>query len=385
MQPVLQMFLRCDIHLFFHFYDIQFRKIFIRKCVDVFLLTEMVKKPGKMVKQKKQQGRPRMSPMERAKSRAARDYRKYLHTFTEEFQTEVERKHVQFYGSSARMGRPPLSLKDHQRKAKRYWDASWSKYVEQCKADGMSPEKPEQLAKFRAKDKSGRRGHDRVIYLLKYIRQQQRKADDAEKKPDENYRQALEQTRGRPPMTKAEKVHHYRNKAEKARQEVLEILTDLPKSEQLYYRIYDLKVDRRQARLCINKPDNPQAAALGLSTERAKRRIKELNAQIEMLESERAETLKKDKPKTKEGRPRKMTAIEASNRAAGILQNAIENGSAQAIKAGADELEYLQRRSQKLDELLKEAKRQQLRKKIEDQERELRELGIDPNEVVANG
>ena len=104
-----------------------------------------------------------------------------------------------------------------------------------------------------------------------------------------------------------------------------------------------------------------------------------------MLESERAETLKKDKPKTKEGRPRKMTAIEASNRAAGILQNAIENGSAQAIKAGADELEYLQRRSQKLDELLKEAKRQQLRKKIEDQERELRELGIDPNEVVANG
>lgn len=332
-----------------------------------------------------------MSPMERAKSRAARDYRKYLHTFTEEFQAEVERKHVQFYGSSARMGRPPLSLQDHQQKAKRCWDASWSHYVEQCKADGRAPEKPEQLAKFRSKDKSGRRGHDRVIYLLKYIRQQQRKADDAAKKPDENYQQALEQTRGRPPMTKVEKVHHYRNKAEKARQEVLEILANLPKSEQLYYRIYDLKVDRRQARLCINKPDNPQAVALGLSAEHAKAKIKELDAQIENLESERAKAVKQDKPKAKRGRPRKMTAIEVSDKATEILQNAFDNGSAQAIKAGADELEYLQRRHQKLEELLKEARERQLRDKrrlqakIEEQERELRELGIDPDEVVVNG
>lgn len=329
--------------------------------------------------------------MERAKSRAARDYRKYLHTFTEEFQAEVERKHVQFYGSSARMGRPPLSLKDHQRKAKRYWDASWSKYVEQCKADGMSPEKPEQLAKFRAKDKSGRRGHDRVIYLLKYIRQQQRKADDAAQKPDDYYRQALQQTRGRPPMTKAEKVHHYRNKAEKARQEVSEILTNLPRSEQLYYRIYDLKVDRRQARLCINKPDNPQAVALGLSAQQAKTKIKELDALIERLESERAEALKKDKPKANRERPREMTAIEASNKATEIFQNAFDNGSAQAIKAGADELAYLQRRHQKLNALLQEARerqltqKRQLQKKIEEQERELRELGIDPDEIVVNG
>ena len=78
-----------------------------------------------MAKQKKKQGRPKMTLLERAKSRAARDYRNYLHTFTEEFEDEVERKRVQFFDTRERMGRPPLSSKNHQEKARRRWDTSW--------------------------------------------------------------------------------------------------------------------------------------------------------------------------------------------------------------------------------------------------------------------
>jgi hypothetical protein len=330
-----------------------------------------------MAKQQKTNGRPKMSALDKAKSRAARDYRNYLRTFTAEFEVEVARKSVQFYSSDAAMGRPPLTLKQHQEKARRQWDASWAQYVEQCERDGVEPESPKQLEKFKAKDKAGRRGHDRVIYLLKYIRQQQRKADDAEQTPDEEYEKAQQQTRGRIPMTKLEKVQHYREKAELARQEVLEIVANLPRSEQLYYKIHDLKVDRRQALMCINQPDNPQAIALGLSAEQAREKIKELDTRIGALETERDEALKKEKPKKKRGRPRKLTPNEESEKARQLLQDAFDEA-----EPDEGELEDLRQKSDRLDRLIKEAKEQQLQKKIEEQERELRELGIDPDKVV---
>lgn len=335
-----------------------------------------------MAKQQKTNGRPKMSALDKAKSRAARDYRNYLRTFTPEFEVELSRKCVQFYSSDEAMGRPPLSLKQHQEKARRTWDASWSQYVEQCERDGVEPESPKQLEKFKAKDKAGRRGHDRVIYLLKYIRQQQRKADDAEQTPDSEYLIAQQQTRGRIPMTKLEKVQHYREKAELARQEVLEIVANLPRSEQLYYKIHDLKVDRRQALMCINQPSNPQAIALGLSAQQAREQIKELDTRIGALEVERAEALKKERPKVKRGRPPKMTPNEVSEKARKVLQDAFDNASDEAKQTGRDELDDLQRRTERLDKLLAEAREQQLQKRIEEQERELRELGIDPDQAV---
>jgi hypothetical protein len=178
-------------------------------------------------------------------------------------------------------------------------------------------------------------------------------------------------------MTKLEKVQHYREKAELARQEVLEIVANLPRSEQLYYKIHDLKVDRRQALMCINQPDNPQAIALGLSAEQAREKIKELDTRIGALETERDEALKKEKPKKKRGRPRKLTPNEESEKARQLLQDAFDEA-----EPDEGELEDLRQKSDRLDRLIKEAKEQQLQKKIEEQERDLRELGIDPDKVV---
>lgn len=334
-----------------------------------------------MAKQQKANGRPKMSALEKAKSRAARDYRSYLHTFTKEFEDEAERKRVQFARSSERMGRPPLSLRQHQEKARQRWNNSWAGYVEQCEADGIEPESPKQLERFKAKDKAGRRGHDRVLYLLKYIRQQTRKAEGAEQVPDEEYLFSAQHTRGRIPMSKMEKVQHYEDKAQRARQEVLEIVANLPRSEQLYYKIYDLKVDRRQARMCINKPDHAQAVALGLSAEQARETIKELDTRIAALETERAEALKKEKPKKKQSR-KKMTPNEASEKAREVIQGALDVAAGKTVEPAEDELNDLQQKAERLDKLLKEARARQLLKKIEEQERELRELGIDPDQVL---
>ena len=330
-----------------------------------------------MTNQQKEQGRPKMTPLERAKSRAARDYRSYLHTFTEEFEGEVERKRVQFVNSRKRMGRPPLSLKNHQDKAKRHWEASWAQYVDQCESAGIEPESRAELESYRAKDKSGRRGHDRILYLLKYVRQQQRKAERAEQVPEEEYQKALEQTRGRPPMSKAEKVQHFQRKAEEARREALEKITSLQRSEQFYYEIYELKVDRRQIRMCINHPSSPQAQALGLSAEQAKERVRELDNKISDLEIERDQAIKKEKLSYK-----KMSLHEVSEKAWEIFQDAAENASDHAKKAGDEELEDLQRRVANYEAILKEERLRQWRKRAEEKEKELRELGIDPRKIA---
>lgn len=335
-----------------------------------------------MAGKENQQGRPKLSALEKAKSRAARDYRAFLHTFTGEFEDEVDRKHVQFYESDERMGRPPLTLKQHRAKAEKVWDASWQKYVEQCEADGVDPESPKQLERYKIKDKAGRRGNDRIIYLLKYIRDQERAVAKAEAVPDAEYDKAQRQTRGRRPMTKLEKVAHYREKAKAAELEVVELIANLPRSEQLYYKIHDLKVERRQTNMCITKPDNPQALSLGLSAGQARKQIKELDTRIGALEMERAEALKKEKPKKRKQNAKTMTPNERSEKARQVLQEAYDNASDEMRERGDKELEDLEERTRKLSETLRQVRAERLQKQIEEQERELRELGIDPDQVV---
>jgi uncharacterized sporulation protein YeaH/YhbH (DUF444 family) len=133
--------------------------------------------------------------------------------------------------------------------------------------------------------------------------------------------------------------------------------------------------------MCINQPGNPQAIALGLSAEQAIEKIKELDTRIGALETERAAAVKKEKPKAKPGRTR-TTPNEVSEKAGKGLQEAYDNAPDKIKQKGDDELENLQRKSEKLEVMLKEARAKQLQKKIEEQERELRELGVDPDQVV---
>lgn len=329
---------------------------------------------------KKQEGRPKLSTLDKAKSRAARDYRAYLHKFSSEFDDEIERKRVQFVDSHERMGRPPLSLKQHQGKAKLVWDTAWSDYVAQCEVDKVEPESPKDLERFKAKDKAGRRGNDRIVYLLKYTRQQKRKAVEAEAVPDSEYDKTQRQTRGRTPMTKLEKVAHYNQKAKAAELEVLELIANLSKSEQLYYKIHDLKVERRQALMCITNPNNSQSLALGFSAEQATQEIKELDTTIGAMEVERAEYLKKEKPK--KPRKKKLTPNEISERSRKIFDDAYNNATPEMREKGDREMEDLRMKSQRLSELLKQARADQMRRQIKEQELELIAMGINPDKVM---
>jgi serine phosphatase RsbU (regulator of sigma subunit) len=133
--------------------------------------------------------------------------------------------------------------------------------------------------------------------------------------------------------------------------------------------------------MCINQPGNPQALALGLSAEQAIEKIKELDTRIGALEIERAEAVKMEKSKAKPGRKR-MPPNEVSEKARKVFQEASDNAPDKIKQRGDQELEDLQRKSEKLEVMLKEARAKQLQKKIEEQERELRELGVDPDQVV---
>ncbi|SOB75317.1 hypothetical protein SAMN04488490_0885 [Marinobacter sp. LV10R510-11A] len=329
---------------------------------------------------KRQKGRPKLSVLEKSKSRAARDYRAYLHTFGSEFDDEIERKRVQFYESDEQMGRPPLSLKQHQEKARTVWDGSWTAYVKQCEVDSVEPESPKDLEKHKARDKAGRRGNDRIVYLLKYARQQKRKAENAEAVPDLDYNESLKNTRGRVPMTKLEKVAHYNQKAKSAELEIVELIANLPKSEQLYYKIHDFKIERRQTLMCITNPGNPQALTMALSAEQATQNIMELDTAIGALEVERHEAIKKETPK--KSKPKKMTPNEISEKARAILSNAHENASDEMRTQADQDLKEMQDKSKRLDELLNKARADRLRKRIQEQEQELIEMGIDPAKVM---
>jgi len=329
---------------------------------------------------KKQEGRPKLSTLDKAKSRAARDYRAYLHTFGSDFGDEIERKRVQFYDSNEQMGRPPLTLKQHQERARTVWDGSWSAYVKQCENDSMEPNSPKDLERFKAKDKAGRRGIDRIVYLLKYARQQKRKAAEAEAVPDSEYDEAQGQKRGRIPMTKLEKVAHYKQKAKDAELEIVEMIANLPRSKQLYYEIHDLRVERRQTLMCITNPSNGQAVALGLSSQQATQNIKELDAMIGTLEVERHEAIKKETPK--KSKPRRIKPNEIAEQSMMIMSETYANAPNEMKEKGDRELEELQSKSKRLAEILSKERLSRVIKIIEDQERELIAMGIDPDKVM---
>jgi len=329
---------------------------------------------------KRQKGRPKLSALEKSKSRAARDYRAYLHTFGSEFDDEIERRRIQFHNSGEQMGRPPLTLKKHQEKAREVWDRSWTSYFKQCESDGSEPESPKDLERYKAKDKAGRRGNDRIVYLMKYARQQKRNAEDAEAVPDSEYDEALKNTRGRVPMSKLEKVTHYKQKAKDAELEIVEMIANLPMSERLYYKIHDLKVERRQTLLCITNPTNGQAVALALSAQQATQNIKELDTMIGALEVERHEAIKKETPK--KSKSKKMTPNEIAEQYMQLMSETHARASDEMKEKGDRVLEELQSKSKRLAEVLNQERAKRELKKIEEQERELIEMGIDPDKIV---
>jgi hypothetical protein len=257
-----------------------------------------------MARRKETAGRPRLSPAEKAKSHAARAYRAYLDTFSSDFIHELGTKRIQFAESRHRMGRPPKTVSQHRAETESKWLTAWEKYKTLAEEAGETPETPEQLKEYKKADKPGRRTGDDVMSLLKYIRRTRGQLRDIEATPKEEFDKAIRENRhGRPPMSKAEKITHYKNRIDEAQKEADELIAEASEADRIYYRLNELRVERRQLRLFIKDPNSPQVVNMDTTAEQAQQKTYRLNSKIKKLEEEHEEALERQREQERESAP----------------------------------------------------------------------------------
>jgi len=178
-------------------------------------------------------GRTPLSRKEKAKRKAARDYRKYL---------EVKQLSSHDINSSRvgnkKMGRKPIPIAEQSSRAKSQFLESLDEY-RNILTDEKTP-LPElkvilqELRVYRLNDAAGRKKANRTIALMSYVKKQRELLELAEASPCllKNY-----SGRGRKPMSKEQKIEHYQQKIKDAQTEIEHFLSSCAKSEQLYYYI----------------------------------------------------------------------------------------------------------------------------------------------------
>ncbi|APD85411.1 hypothetical protein BM527_04545 [Alteromonas sp. Mex14] len=227
-------------------------------------------------------GRAPLSELEKAKRKAARDYRKI-----------AEMKNLSYddiYGKRTgdkNMGRKPVSKEEQIRRAKVAFLKSLSVHRAEALKEAIELPSIRDLLKeyrvYRASDLAGRKGADRVIKLLNYIEKKAAKLDEYERNPCpmREYN-----GKGRKPMYKEEAIEYYNKKIADARREIEELKKDMPKSQHIYYEL-------REARLSLRRS---KARAKDSSVDFAYfDSLEILNNRVSELEAEYKEQLKKEK------------------------------------------------------------------------------------------
>lgn len=193
--------------------------------------------------EKPKMGRKKLSDLDKAKSRASRNHKKYLATITDEFKIDLEKKQMQYNNSENRMGRPPKKLYVIQENAITAYKDALKEYRALEKAAGISPISEEEIVEFKKNDNAGRLAKDEVIALMKLIRRTEAQLTDAQNEDESKFEKPT--GAGRPSMTKSEKILHYRNKLLLAKEDLKEMLSKKSASEVIYYELFDLKNVRR--------------------------------------------------------------------------------------------------------------------------------------------
>ncbi len=329
-----------------------------------------------MTKTKTKAGRPPLSALAKAKSQAGRAYRGYLETLEPEFIRELDTKRIQFAESRHRMGRPPKPVAQHQREAKEKWLEAWAKYEEECEKAGEAPESPENLKEYRKEDKAGRPRADQVIALKKYIRRQQTLLKDVENTSAEVFdKQITENRHGRIPMSKLEKIQVYKDRIDRAKKEVEELIAAESEANQIHYQIYELQVERRQLRQLVRNPDSPQVINMEIDAKQAKQKISRINKKIEALEDAYKEALEKEIEQARDVKEMPRTSEELDQRYAEIM-----DGMEPEQKTQVDEeTRRLKERNEKIRQLLEKERE---KRRAEQLRKEAEEMGIDIDRLV---
>ena len=189
---------------------------------------------------------------------ASKAWRFYQWICSDEFAQHEEDRHV-VIAEGAYTGRPGIPLEKKKKRALNdYADAleNLRGYERYEKIEHLEEDKVKNFTEERSPNKGRKRG-GRAIALQKYIRRIERQIGETKQAPESEFIPNL--GRGRPRMSRPEKVNHFEMLIEKAKEELLDEYEEMTQADKIWHEMHDLKTDRRQLRLAISDPKNPQS------------------------------------------------------------------------------------------------------------------------------
>ncbi|MBR8842314.1 hypothetical protein [Pseudoalteromonas sp. JC3] len=195
-------------------------------------------------------GRTPLSALEKAKRKAARDYRRI-----------AEKRSLTYddiYGKRAgnkNMGRKPVSKEEQIRRAKKQFLKSLSEHRAEARKESIDLPDIKSLLReyrtYRANDSAGRKSADRYLILKKHLKKENEKLLQAQRELESDDIPCPLETysgRGRKPMSKREKVKYLSDKVTEVVLEMEEVYKKVPESQKIYYELRDARLELRELR-----------------------------------------------------------------------------------------------------------------------------------------
>ncbi|SET80091.1 hypothetical protein SAMN04487962_12539 [Marinobacter segnicrescens] len=224
-------------------------------------------------------------------SKASKAWRNYQWICSDEYAQDMEDRHI-LIAEGDYTGRPPVPLqKQKERALQEYKDAleDLRRYERQKHLKHMQEDDIKDFVKAQGHENKGRKRGGRAIALQKYIRRIERQIEETKEAPESDF--VRKDGRGRPPMSRLQKVRHYERLVEKARAELIDTYSEMSEEDRIWHEMHDLKTDRRQLRLALRDPDNNQSSRIWRQFETAEK-IEEALTDVNTLISKREAELK---------------------------------------------------------------------------------------------
>lgn len=190
---------------------------------------------------------------------ASKAWRHYQWICSDEYAQYEEDRHI-LIAEGNYTGRPPVPLqKQKDRALARYESAleTLRSYEREKHLKHIPEEEVKIFVKAKGHDKKGRKRGGRAIALQKYIRRIQRQLEDTKKAPESDFKPT--EGRGRPKMSREQKVKHFEKLMEKAKKELADEYDAMDDKGRIWHEMHDLKSERRQLRLAVSDPENLQS------------------------------------------------------------------------------------------------------------------------------
>ena len=228
------------------------------------------------------------SEYEQKIARASKAWRHYEWVCSDDFAQHEEDRHV-LIADGDYTGRPPVPLQIQKNRAlEEYKDAleNLRSYENKKHKKHLHEEKVKTFTEEKTPNRGRKRG-GRALALQKYIRRIQRQIDETKDAPESEFKP--NEGRGRPKMTKAQKVRHFERLIEKAEAELSDVYSEMDGKERIWHQLHDIKTDKRQLRLALKDPENSQSKriwdAYG-TTEKIKEELNDVSARIAHKEAQ---------------------------------------------------------------------------------------------------